>query len=145
MPHLPGSTSSLLLQNILDNNTCTSLTSSASTSTDGQNVTFTAQVTPAGTPLTGPTGHVTFSEMIDLWRSNILGQAAVDSNGQAMFQTTLGPGPHTIVASYTDDEAYIFAGSTSAGLVDTVLPQPIPGNSTNTTLASSARPATPGR
>jgi uncharacterized protein YjdB len=76
----------------------------AAQSTQGQAVTFTATVTPAGA-----TGVVQFLD-----GSTVLGSASL-SNGTAVFSTaSLGTGNHSIVAAYSGDSNV--SGSQSASL-----------------------------
>ena len=98
--------------------TMTSVSSSSSTITQGQNVTFTATMTPAqgGGPVLAGTVQFTSNG------SNI-GAAAVVSNGQSQVQTTtLPPGPDQITAIYSGDGNY--SGSTSSSITETVNPAP---------------------
>ncbi|HZS08970.1 MAG TPA: lamin tail domain-containing protein [Blastocatellia bacterium] len=88
--------------------TTTTLASSASSSTYGDPVTFTATVNggAAGTP----TGTVTFME-----GTNTLGTGTLDGSGQAAFTThTLPAGTHSITATYGGDGT--FAASASGAL-----------------------------
>jgi uncharacterized repeat protein (TIGR01451 family) len=77
------------------NFTGTTVVASTPTSTYGDNVTFTATVTNAGSPVSS--GSVTFAE-----GATVLGTVTVDGNGQASLAlSTLAAGGHTIVASFT--------------------------------------------
>jgi PKD repeat protein len=74
--------------------TDTVVESAPNPSLHGENVTFTATVTSAGTPVTD--GTVTFSD-----GSTPLGDADVDGLGQAVFTTdSLAPGNHSITATF---------------------------------------------
>jgi hypothetical protein len=76
----------------------------------GQSVTLTATVTsPGGTP----TGTVTFLD-----GSTVLGEVAVDPNGQATLTVPLGVGVHSLKASFAGTGR--FTASTSAALSETV-------------------------
>jgi hypothetical protein len=90
--------------------------SSANPATPGLKVTFTATVasTVTGDPLV-PTGKVTFND-----GSNVLGSAALNSSGIAVFSTTsLAVGQHSITAQYGGDGNFL--SSTSAELKQTVV------------------------
>jgi hypothetical protein len=87
--------------------------SSLNPSLTGQQVTFTATVSPHGGSPT-PTGTVTFSD-----GATPLGSAPVDGSGVATFSTSgLGVGAHSITATYNGDAN--FGGSTSAAVVQNV-------------------------
>jgi autotransporter-associated beta strand protein len=93
--------------------TTTTLTSSPNPSLAGQQVTFTATVSPNGGSPT-PTGTVTFFD-----GTTPLGTATLNGSGVATFGTTaLIAGPHSITAVYAGDAN--FAGSSSAALVQNV-------------------------
>jgi Bacterial Ig-like domain (group 3)/FG-GAP-like repeat/Abnormal spindle-like microcephaly-assoc'd, ASPM-SPD-2-Hydin len=95
--------------------TCTTLSSSAKVSTQGQSVTYTALVTAIGD---GPTGTVTLFD-----GATTLGTATLNTVGQATFlPVTLGPGTHSIVAVYGGDPNFL--PSASAPLPQTVLQVP---------------------
>jgi autotransporter-associated beta strand protein len=99
--------------------TSASLTSSLSSSTYGQPVTFTAAVHSVSAAAGTPTGTVTFQE-----GSNVLASAVpLDAAGQASFTiATLPAEPHTITAQYNPGTG--FAGS-SASVGQTVNPAPL--------------------
>jgi hypothetical protein len=110
--------------------TTTTLMSSASPSTYGQMVTFTATVDPTGGT---PTGTVTFKDS-----AATLGSGTLNTSGVATLSTsTLAAGPHSITAIYGGDSN--FAGSTS-----TVLAQMVNTASTTTAVSSSGNPSTYG-
>ncbi len=97
----------------------------------GQNVTFTATVTAAGTK---PTGTVTFDD-----GSTFLATENVNSAGVATFTTNqLAIGAHSISASYGGDTKS--ASSTSAPISATVNQA-----KTKTSLASNANPSASGQ
>ncbi len=97
-----SSTSSSLPYSVNQAGSLTSLTSSANPSTSGQNVIFTATVTPSGA-----TGTVTFYD-----NSVILGTGNLNSGGIASFSTSsLSVGMHSITAVYGGDTN--FSASTS--------------------------------
>ena len=128
-----GSTSAVLVQTVTQIGTTTAVNSSASTSTYGQAVTFTATVTPSS-GAAKPTGTVQFRD-----GGTALGSAALNSNGVGIFSaTSLSVGGHSITAQYAGDNN--FSGSTSVALIQTV-------NKANTTtaLASSSNPSNTGQ
>ncbi|HEY1858987.1 MAG TPA: Ig-like domain-containing protein, partial [Gemmataceae bacterium] len=102
---------------ILPANTTTGVGSSTSSSTWGQNVTFTATVTASAPGGGTPTGPVTFYD-----GSAILGAGTlqvVNGIDQAAFSTTsLNVGGHTITAVYGGDVNY--NGSTSGSVAEIV-------------------------
>ncbi|MGB8535616.1 MAG: FG-GAP-like repeat-containing protein [Acidobacteriaceae bacterium] len=74
-------------------------------------VTFTAQLAAISPepPSAIPTGTVTF---FDQSVNATLGTAPMGANGQAVFTTTsIGPGHHTIIASYSGDPDYLASTS----------------------------------
>jgi hypothetical protein len=97
--------------------TTTTLTSSLSLSTVGQQVTFTAFVSPASGSGT-PTGTVTFT--IDGKAQTPASLRDVNGRDQAVLSTsTLSAGKHTISATYNGDPAFT-ASAASSPLVQTV-------------------------
>jgi sugar lactone lactonase YvrE len=111
--------------------TVTTIASSNTTVNVGTSVTFTATVTNTIGP--APTGTVQFTD-----GTTALGSGTVDSNGHASLTlSTLTPGTHTIVATYSGDTDN--SGSASSGLVETV--QQI---ATTTVLTSDLNPASAG-
>jgi hypothetical protein len=108
-----ASTSAALSQAVNRAGTVISLTSSLNPSTFGQQVTFTATVSPSqGSAI--PTGAVTFEE-----GSTVLGSVSLDGFGTASFTTNqLGGGSHAITAVYNGDTN--FKASTSDALTQTV-------------------------
>ncbi|HVZ53335.1 MAG TPA: Ig-like domain repeat protein [Pseudolabrys sp.] len=98
---------------VLNINTTTSLTTSATTRTLGQSVTFTATVSPSqGQPPSY--GNVTFSD-----GATPLATVPV-SNGHAIYTTTSLPaGSHSITAAYSG-YSNVYSGSTSSAVGVTV-------------------------
>jgi hypothetical protein len=121
------STSPALSQVVNKATTTTSVNSSASPSTFGTSVTFTANVTPSTA-----TGTVTFMDgTLSLGSGTLTG-------GQATFSTAnLTGGTHSITAVYGGDTNY--SGSTSG-----TLSQVVNGAATTTSLISSLNPSTLG-
>src|SRR5580658_2046966 len=88
--------------------TTTSLAASSTNIGSGQNVTFTAQVTPqSGT--VSPSGSVMFLD-----GSAQIGSSALSGDSASFSSTKLGVGTHQITATYSGDSNY--ATSTSAAL-----------------------------
>jgi uncharacterized membrane protein len=113
--------------------TTTALSSSVNPSVFGQQVSFTATVTPNQSSSLTPTGIVTLSD-----GSTVLGTAAL-SSGTAIFNSSsLSVGTHTITASYAGDNN--FGSSTSAAVT-----QIVNQTGTTTTLAASPNPANFGQ
>ena len=112
--------------------TATALSSSNDTSTAGEQVTFTAIVTPAP-----DNGTMTFTDAGTTITG--CGSVAVDPGGQATCQTTYpAAGTHAITASYSGDAN--FEDSTSSPLTQTV------GRAaTATALSSDTNPSTVGQ
>jgi len=105
-----ASTSSVLNQVVSAAVTTTTLTSSQNPSAVGLAVRFTATISgPGGTP----GGTVSFRD-----GGTILGTAPLAAGSAAFTTSDLAAGPHTITAVYSGDPSY--AGSTSAGLIQTV-------------------------
>ena len=130
-----SSTSSPLVQ-VVEQNTATTITSSANPVVHGTTVTFTAVVTATGT--VGPTGPVAFYDGITQIGTGTLA-ASGTTTGVATFQTSaLAAGTHSITASYSGDSKDF--ASTSAALSETVNIA-----STTTALAASANPAIAGK
>jgi hypothetical protein len=128
-----GSTSSVLPQIVTQAATSTALASSANPSAFGQQVTFTATVTPASGPGV-PTGSVAFKD-----GATTLGSGTLNASGVATFATSsLTAGGHSITAVYGGDSNY--TGSTSPALT-----QQVSQASTSTALSSSANPSTQGQ
>jgi hypothetical protein len=90
--------------------TATSLSADVKSAVFGQPVTLTARVTsPGGTP----TGTVTFFD-----GTTVLGEVALDPNGQASITLPLGTGTHSLHASFAGIAP--FTASTSAAVSETV-------------------------
>jgi CSLREA domain-containing protein len=123
--------------------TTNSLASSSNPSTVGQQVTFTAVVSP-GTPGGTPTGAVTFT--IDGTAEAPVPLQVVGGIDEAVFSTsTLTVGTHTIGAAYNGDTT--FDGSTVTNpLTQTVNPLAQTNNplATSTTVVSSRNPSVVG-
>jgi Bacterial Ig-like domain (group 3) len=127
-----SSTSSSLTQTVVAGtvSTTTALTSSLNPAAYGQQVTFTATVSPSS----GATGTITFMD-----GGTTLGTSAVDASGAAAFSTSsLGVGTHSITAQYSGDGSH--DGSTSSSLSQTVNKA-----GTTTTLTSDPNPSKSGR
>jgi hypothetical protein len=126
-----GSTSPSLSQTVSAASTATALTSSLDPSVFGQQVTFTATVSPSS----GPTGTVQFFDGV-----NSLGTVALSGGTASMTTSALAVGTHFITASYSGNASY--TGSTSASLTQTVSVGTV---NTNTTLTSSLNPSVYGQ
>jgi probable HAF family extracellular repeat protein len=113
--------------------TTTALSSSVNPSVFGQQVSFSATVTPTQSSSLTLTGSVTFND-----GSTVLGTVAL-SSGTAVFNTSaLAVGSHSITASYGGDSN--FALSTS-----TALSQTVNQGTTTTTVAASPNPGIAGQ
>jgi len=111
--------------------TLTMIGSSNANATVGSAVTFAATVTSTNGP--APTGTVAFSDS-----NTPLGSGTLSGSGIATLLTsTLAPGTHHIVATYSGDASN--ATSASTALVETILQIP-----TVTVLTSSLNPASAG-
>jgi len=127
-----GSTSAPLTQSVSATTigTTTAVTSSLNPSAFGQQVTFSATVSPPS----GATGTVTFMD-----GGSTLGTSALNASGVATFSTsTLAAGPHSITAQYSGDGTH--TGSTSPAFLQTVNKA-----TTAITLASNDNPAKTGQ
>jgi hypothetical protein len=123
-----SSTSTSLMQTVNQAGTTTTLSSGANPSTWGQNVTFTATVSPSSA-----TGTVQFT--ID----GSTGSPVPVSGGKASVSTsTLSVGPHSLTAAYSGDANY--GASTSS-----ILNQTVNKAGTTTTLTSSPNPSNTGQ
>lgn len=88
-------------------NSQTDLVTSKSPSTYGENITFTASVSPVLPATVIPTGSVTFRDGI-----LVLGTIGLDEEGKAFYTNSeLTQGSHEIIAVYIGDASYL--GSTS--------------------------------
>jgi hypothetical protein len=103
-----GSTSFALTQTVNKANTTTTLTSSPNPSNKGQNVTFTATVSPSAA-----TGTVQFFD-----GATSLGTATLTGGKVTLSTSSLSPGSHSITATYSGDAND--NGSTSSVLTQTV-------------------------
>jgi uncharacterized repeat protein (TIGR01451 family) len=113
--------------------TTTVVSSSVNPSVFGQQVSFTAMVTPTVSSVLTPTGYVTFND-----GATVLGVVAL-SAGTAVYNTsTLSVGGHSITASYSGGSNFI--SSTSIAVAQTVNQA-----STTTTLAASPNPSNSGQ
>lgn len=122
-----ASTSPVLTQQVFSATT-TTLTTSLTPSTAGQNVKFTATVTPVGA-----TGTVTFKD-----GTTTIGTGTLDGTSIAtLLIDTLSVGTHSITAIYNGDAA--FSASTSAPLIQTMVA------TTTTVVATSKTPSTIGQ
>jgi large repetitive protein len=130
-----SSTSSVLTQ-VVEQNTATTVTSSANPSVHGTPVTFTAVVVATGT--VAPTGTVTFFDGPTQIGTGTLA-ASGTTTATATFQTsTLTAGGHSITASYGGD-------ADDFSSVSVALSQTVNIASSTTTLAASANPAIAGK
>ncbi len=110
------------------------MTSSSSTASDVQPVSFTVTVSATDPSFGTPTGIVIFTD-----GTTALGSATLDASGQASVHVaSLAVGPHAITALYAGDAN--FASTTSAALVQTVN---LAG--TTTVLTSSASSSLAGQ
>jgi len=129
-----GSTSAVLNQDVGTTST-SSVTSTPNPSTFGQQVTFTATVSPGTTTTVAPTGTVTFLD-----NGASIGTGTLSGNpATATFQTSsLAVGTHPITVSYAGDAN--FSGSTST-VVDN---QVVNGSPTTTTVTATPNPGVSG-
>ena len=126
-----GSTSAVLTQNVRKPTT-TTLSSSANPAVVGQNVTFSATISPSSGPV--PTGTVTFKD-----GATMLGTGTVNGSGVATFSTSgLALGSHSLIAVYGGDNNYV--GSTSFNFSQTIAKA-----ATTTMVTSSANPSVFGQ
>jgi len=119
-------------------NTTTAVTSSVNPSAFGQNVTFTATISPVA-PGTGTvTGTVQF--FVD---GNALGSPVAVSNGIAQFNTsTLTAGNHTVTATYSGDANFNGSTGTLSGGQTVVKANPTLTGSVSPTSGSVGTPFT---
>jgi hypothetical protein len=126
-----GSTSSSLTQTVYVGtvNTTTTLTSSLNPSAYGQQVMFTATISPSS----GATGTVTFMD-----GASTLGASALNASGVATLSTSsLAVGTHSITAQYSGDGSHSSSASSP-------LSQIVSKAGTTTTLSSSSNPSKSG-
>ncbi len=117
-------TSSSITQIVNKTSTTTTVTNPVNPSVFGQNVTFTATVSP-NTGMSTPTGIVTFIEdgTTTLGTAALSGAGGLNGNATATFNTSSMPSPlsagtHTITAIYGGDGS--FTGDTQVALSQTV-------------------------
>jgi hypothetical protein len=123
-----------LIQIVHASGTTTTLTSLPNPSTPGQQVTFTATVSPNASGFGTPTGQVTFED-----GTTVIGQVPVNASGVAIFSTSsLAAGSHTVTAVYASDTNFA-AGS--GGTVQTVQALTV----TSTTASSLPNPSSFGQ
>ena len=117
-------------QLIVDEGTSVALSSSASSSSYAQPITFTATVSGSGIP---PTGTVNFND-----GPTTIGSGTLNSSGVATFTTSsLAVGTHSIVAAYLGDSNNQAANSPA-------LSQVVTQAATTASVASSLNPSTYG-
>jgi hypothetical protein len=128
-----ASTSAASAAVVKPESTTLALTSSGSTSF-GQSVTFSTQLSFPDAESIRPTGTITFMD-----GTIVLGTRSIDAAGRASFAiTTLGVGSHTITASYNGDGNYTSSNSASAS-------QSVGKATSSTTLATSSSTVNPGQ
>jgi large repetitive protein len=126
-----GGTSNVVNEVFSQATTLTMLASSNATVPVGTAVTFTANVSSTNGPV--PTGTVQFKD-----GATTLGSGTLDASGVASFTlSTLTPGAHNIVGTYSGDASDLSSNSTA--LIETV--QQL---GTTTALSSDANPANAG-
>jgi hypothetical protein len=122
-----GSTSSLLTELVVQTTNAT-LTSNNNPAESGQSITFTAQISGAGS--TRPTGTAIFRD-----GGTLLATVTLNSIGAASFTAnTLSVGSHSIQMSYSGDDNF---AAVLAQLIETVTDA-----TTQLTITASANPAT---
>ena len=122
------------VQVIHANATNTSLVATPSLSSLGQAVTLTAAATPIPSGAGTPTGMMLFKV-----GNTILGQAPLDSAGQAAFTTTTLPaGNNTITAVYSSDSTFASSQGTATATVVSTL-------NTSVNVAASPNPSSAGQ
>jgi hypothetical protein len=125
--------------------TTTTLAISNASPTTGQNVTYTATVTPAHTGSTEPSGSVTFTDggaPIGSCSSQSL--TAGPSSSTACALSYSAAGSHNIAASYTGDSN--FTGSSSSAQTVTVQsPSPLPTKPSSTSAPVASGTPTVGQ
>lgn len=109
-----NSNSTPVTQIVIQDNSASSVTTSAATTVFGQSVTFTASVTASSPGAGVPTGTVDFYD-----GTTLLGSPTLDASGNATFTTTaLSTGSHDISVSYIGDSG--FFKSNSSTIIQTV-------------------------
>src|SRR5262249_18398257 len=122
------STSNSLSQEVKKADTTSTITSSLSTSTFGQSVTFTATVTTVAPGVGTATGTVTVKD-----GGLVIGTATLAGGTASISISTLSGGSHSITVEYSGSSN--FNGSTSAALIQTV-------NKADTTTSVTVSPTT---
>jgi hypothetical protein len=121
-----ASDSAALMHHVDLSHTATTLSSSMSSATYGQPVTFTAVVSIADAGAGTLSGMVTFMD-----GSTVLGSAALDSGGMASLTiSSLAVGGHSITASYGGDASFAASSSNAVNVSVDLIP-------TTTMLVSS--------
>ncbi|HEX8916082.1 MAG TPA: Ig-like domain-containing protein, partial [Humisphaera sp.] len=132
--HFTPSASDPLVQQVDQDETTVSLSSSVNPSAFGQAVAFTATVSSVAQTGDAPGGVVTFRD-----GSTVVGTAALDAAGRATFTTsTLATGTHPIIATYGGDATFVTS-------VSAALAQRVDRASVAVALASSANPSELGQ
>jgi sugar lactone lactonase YvrE len=133
---LPSATQSIALQGTglaVKSTPTTSLVSSLpSSSTYGQQVTFTATVTPTTAGPT-PTGTITFTDTFNSVTTT-LGLISMSSGSAALSTIALAAGSHSLVATYNGDSNY-------QSSISTAVTQTVQMDSSTLSLASSLNPS----
>jgi YD repeat-containing protein len=127
------STSSSLTQEVEQDQTTTSLASSANPSVFGQSVTFTATVAVTAPGAGSPTGSVSF--FVD---GTAIGNGSLSGGTASISTSSLAVGAHSITATYNGDANDLTSTSSS-------LTQEVEQDQTTTSLASSANPSVFGQ
>jgi hypothetical protein len=141
------SSSGTLTQTVDPAETEVTVTSSVNPSVFGEEITFTALVSPVAPGSGAPTGTVQFED-----GDTAIGDAEVDSNGEATFTTSaLSVDVHNIKAVYGGDENFQAGYGTLAQTVDqaetttTALSDPNPsGQGQDVTFTATVSAASPG-
>ena len=129
-----SSTAAAIVQTVDEDSTVTTVSSTANPSAIGQNVTFTAKVTPDSPGGGTPTGTVTFSD-----GNTALAPPVALAGGVATYSTsTLTMGLHPISVVYDGDDNFL-------GSVSSTLNQNVNRSISTTTIASSANPSAFGQ
>lgn len=117
--------------------TSTALTSSANPSSPAQTVTFTATVSPVGTPPSGPTGSVVFKDGSSTIAC-LSGSTSFNGSTATCKYAPTASGAHPISAVYSNSDGN-FSGSTSNTVTQTVSAW-----ATSSSLVSSLNPSVYG-
>ncbi len=146
-PTVNTGTGSLFVAKIGATPTTTTVSSSVNPSAFGQQISFTATVSPAVSSAMTPTGTVTFSD-----GATTLGTATISSGTAILNTSSLVVGSHSITAAYAGDSNFTI--STSVALTQTVSQagtaaaltiSPNPANAGQTvTLTASVTAIAPG-